>query len=141
MTDPTKIVPNQQSSSQSWIQWHKAMKSRYGLKEANLLFVKAWDKRGGAGSKGSTNELREYMRDNDVKLDTTGLEDVLDTGSSVLDTIGGAFTAGRYISLAIGVIVLGGAAMLIFNIAKQPIKAAGAASNLMPMGKAAKLLK
>src|SRR3989304_7825161 len=121
MTDPTKTIPNRQSSSASWIKWHETMKSRYGKKEANTLFLKAWDKRGGAGSSASTNELREYMKDNDVVLDTTTLESITDTASKGLDGIGDFFTMGKYVAIAVGVIIVGGLGMLIFNIAKQPI--------------------
>jgi len=138
MVNPTKIIPNKQSSSQAWIDWHKSMKNRYGKKQANSLFIKAWDIRGGAGSKGSTNELREYMKGNDVVLDTTAMEDVLDTTSSGLDWIGDSLSMGKYFGIAIGVIVIGGAGMLIYNIAKDPIKAASAASNLHPATKALK---
>jgi hypothetical protein len=141
MADPTKIIPNKNSSSQSWIQWHKAMKSRYGLKMANILFVKAWDKRGGAGSKGSTNELRDYMRENDVKLDTTALEDVIDTTSSGLDAIGGFFTMGKYMTIGLGVIVIGGLGMLVYNLAKSPIKSATAVASLTPARRVGKILK
>lgn len=141
MTDPTKIIPNKQSSSQTWIQWHKAMKSRYGKKEANLLFTKAWDMRGGAGSSASTNELRTYMQENGVKLDTSTMESITDTTYEGLDSVGDFFTMGKYIGIAVGVIVLGGAAMLIFNIAKQPIQSAKAIGSLHPVGKASKMLK
>ena len=141
MANPIQLIPNMQSSSQAWIQWHKAMKSRYGLKEANTLFVKAWDLRGGAGSSASTNELRTYMKDNGVTLDTTSIEDVVDTTQSGLDSLGNMFTMGKYVAIGVGVIVLGGAALLVFNIAKQPIKAASAAANFTPVGRTAKILK
>lgn len=126
MTDPTKIIPNRQSSSQAWEEWHKSMKSRYGRKVANSTFVKAWDLRGGAGSSASTNKLREYMQKNGVTLDTSGLESVVDSAARGWDNVGDFFTMGKYVTIAVGVIVLGGAAMLIFNVAKQPIKAISA---------------
>lgn len=141
MENPTKIIPNKQSSSQSWIQWHKAMKSRYGKKQANALFVKAWDMRAGTGSSASTNELREYMKSNDVVLDTTSFEDVIDTTNTGLDFIGDFFTLGKYMTIGVGVIVVGGLGLLIYNIAKNPIKSASTAANFTPTGRAAKLLK
>jgi len=124
MVNPTKIIPTKASTSQEWIQWHRAMRWRYGLKEANLLFVKAWGLRGGAGTSASTIELREYMNDAGVKLDTTALEDVVDTTSAGLDAVGDFFTVGKYAVLALGVIVIGGLGMLVYNVAKQPLKAA-----------------
>jgi hypothetical protein len=141
MTNPTQLIPNKQSSSQTWIQWHKAMKRRYGKKEANLLFTKAWDMRGGAGSSASTNELRTYMKDNGIKFDTTTMESITDTTYEGLDAVGDFFTMGKYMSIAVGVIVVGGLGMLIFNIAKQPIKSAKAIGSLTPMGRGSKMLK
>ena len=136
MANPTKMIPNKQSASTSWIEWHKAMKSRYGKKEANALFVKAWDQRGGAGTSASTNELREYMKDNDVVLDTTTMENVVDTTSAGLDAIGDVFTVGKYAILAVGVIVIGGLGMLVYNVVKNPERSGKAAASLNPAGRA-----
>lgn len=140
MSNPTQIIPSKASESQKWIVWHKAMKSRYGKKEANILFIKAWEMRGGAGSKASTNELREYMSDNGVALDTTAIEDVVDTTSRGLDAMGDFFTMGKYLAIGLGVIVVGGLGMLVFNIARNPIKSAGAAVKYgTPVGRASML--
>lgn len=141
MANPTQIIPTKVSSSQAWMQWHKAMKGRYGKKEANILFVKAWDLRAGKGTDASTGELREYLKDNDVVLDTTTMEDVTDSVSSGLDFVGDFFTVGKYMTFAVGFIVVGGLAILIFNIVKNPIKSAQAASNFTPAGRTANLLK
>lgn len=141
MENPTRIIPNKQSGSAAWIQWHKALKNRYGKKQANALFVKAWDLRGGAGTTASTVELREYMKDNDVVLDTTTMEDVIDTTNSGLDVIGDIFTMGKYFTIAVGVIVVGGLGVLVYNIVKNPIKSASAAANFTPTGRAVKMLK
>lgn len=141
MENPTKIIPNKQSSSQAWIQWHKALRARYGKKQANALFVKAWDMRAGKGTSASTNELREYMKSYGVVLDTTTMEDVVDTTNSGLDFMGDVFTVGKYMTLAVGLIVVGGLGLLVYNIAKQPLKAASTAANFTPTGRAAKLLK
>lgn len=139
--NPTKIIPTRTSSSQAWIQWHKAMKSRYGKKQANMLFVKAWDVRAGAGTAASTNELREYMKKQGVNIDTTTFESVTDSISSGLDGIGDFFSMGKYFVIGIGVIILGGAGLLVYNLAKNPIKSASAAANLTPIGRTTKLLK
>lgn len=141
MENPTRIIPNKQSGSAAWIQWHKALKNRYGKKQANALFVKAWDLRGGAGTKASTVELRDYMKDNDVVLDTTTMEDIQDITSSGLDVIGDMFTMGKYFTIAVGVIVVGGLGILVYNIVKNPIKSASAAANFTPTGRAVKMLK
>jgi len=141
MENPTKIIPNKQSSSATWIQWHKAMKSRYGKKQANALFVKAWDLRGGAGTPASTIELRDYMRSNDVVLDTTTFEDVIDTTNAGLDAVGDFFTMGKYFTIAVGVIVVGGLGLLVYNVVKNPNKSASMAANFTPAGRTMKMLK
>lgn len=140
MINPTQIIPTRNSSSQSWIQWHKAMKSRYGKKQANFLFVKGWDNRAGAGTNASTNELREYMKQNGVTLDSTTLESVTDSVSSGLDSIGDMFTVGKYLIIGTSVIIVGGLGLLIYNIAKQPIKAASTAASFTPVGRATKFI-
>ena len=139
--NPTKIIPTRTSSSSAWIEWHKTMKSRYGKKQANILFVKAWDKRAGAGTSASTNELREYMKKQEVTLDTSTLESVADTVSSGLDNIGGFFTVGKYFAIGTGIIIVGGLGMLVFNLVKNPNKTASTAANFTPIGRTTKLLK
>lgn len=139
--NPTKIIPTRTSSSSAWIEWHKTMKSRYGKKQANILFVKAWDKRGGAGTSASTNELREYMKNQGVTLDTTTMEGLTDTVSSGLDTIGDIFNVGKYFAIGTGVIVISGLAILVWNVVRNPIKSASTAANFMPAGRALKTLK
>jgi len=141
MADPTRIIPTKTSPSQSWVEWHKAMKNRYGKKQANILFVKAWELRGGAGTSASTNELRTYMADNDVVLDTSTMESITDATLTGFDSIGDLFTIGKYAVITVGVIVVGGLGLLVYNIAKQPFKAVGSVSNLTPIGKATKALK
>lgn len=139
--NPTLIIPTRTSSSQAWIQWHRAMKSRYGKKQANILFVKGWDNRAGAGTAASTNELREYMKSQGVTLDSTTLESVTDSVSSGLDAVGDFFTMGKYFAVGIGGIVLVGGAILVWNLVKNPIKSASVAANFTPIGRTAKLLK
>lgn len=117
-------VPLATSSSTVWMEWHKALKSQFGKKKANELFLMAWDKRAGAGSDASTTALREYLTDNGLEISTTGFEDAADFGSSVGDSLGGIFTGGKYLIIGLGVILVGGLAMTVFNIAKQPVKAA-----------------
>ena len=136
-----ELIPTKQTSSAGWVSWHKALKTRYGLKAANTLFMKAWDLRAGTGSDASTNELRTYMKDNGVIIDTTTLEDVVDSTSSGLDFMGDFFTVGKYMTLAVGLIVVGGLGLLVFNIVESPLKSAGAAANFTPAGRATKLLR
>ncbi len=52
---------------------------------------------------------------------------MVDAGSDVTDFFGDFFTVGKYLGIGMGVILVGGIAMLIFNIAKEPAKAVGTA--------------
>jgi len=117
-------IPNSHSTSATWIEWHKALRREFGKKKANYLFVQAWDKRAGAGSDASTNELREYMKDNGVTLDTTTLEDIGDTAISVKDFFGDIFEYGKIAGLVVGGMVIVSLGMILFNVAKNPVKAA-----------------
>ena len=65
-----------------------------------------------------------------ITVETTSMESATDWGSSVADFYGGQLTMLKYVGYAVLVIVIGGAGMLIFNVAKDPIKAAGTAAKL-----------
>jgi len=123
-------IPNVHSTSSSWIEWHKALRKSFGKKKANYLFVQAWDVRAGKGSNASTNELREYMKDNGVVLDTTTLEDITDTVSSVTDFFGDIFKYGKIAGIVVGVMILASMGMILFNLSKNPIKTAETVMNL-----------
>ncbi len=53
--DPTKPTstpdydewfPDSWWTAQDWVTWHKALKAKYGLDEANARFINAWQKQG-----------------------------------------------------------------------------------------------
>lgn len=123
-------IPNTHSSSTAWIEWHKSLRKEFGKKKANYLFVQAWDIRAGKGSDASTNELREYMKDNGVILDTTTLEDITDTASNITDFFGDIFQYGKIAGLVVGGMVLVSVGMILYNVAKNPIKAMETAASL-----------
>lgn len=126
------LMPKATSGSDEWQQWHIQLKKRFGKKSANMIFVKAWEARAGKNSAASSDELRAYMRDQGVDLDTTVLQDVIDSTSGITDFFGDVIKAGAITGYAITGIVVVGLAMLVFNIAKQPLEAAKIASNFMP---------
>ena len=128
-------TPKNRSESQAWIEWHKAMKSRLGKKTANAIFVKFWQQRAGKGSEASTVELRNYMEKQGVKLDTTAMEDFADISDSVTSGIGGFFSFAKYTGIALGVIIIGGLAMVVYNIGKEPVKAVNTAMKVKTGGR------
>ena len=132
--NPTN-VPSKRSTAAEWINWHKALKSNFGKKVANDLFLKAWRVRGGKGSDANTNELRSYLEKNGIVIDRNLVASITDTAYDLGDSIADTFKIGKYATIVIGVIVVGSVGLLLFNIARQPIAAAGAAAKLTPAGR------
>jgi hypothetical protein len=124
--DPAQIIPQSNSDSEQWMQWHKSLKSNFGKQTANSLWVKAWKKRGNPTA--STNALRAYLNKNGIQLNTSKWDDIVDTGVGAADFIGSFFKAGQWMTLGVGVIVVGGLGMIIFNLAKSPAESIGLAA-------------
>lgn len=123
-------VPNKKSTALEWITWHTALKRSYGKKSANYIFSKAWNKRGGVNASANTSELRDYLKKNGIEIDKNFTATITDSAGDVLDGIGDLFGVGKIFGIALGVIVIGGAGLLIYNIAKNPVGAANAAAKL-----------
>lgn len=123
-------VPNKKSNALTWITWHEAMKSSFGKKNANYLFSRAWNKRGGVSSVANTSDLREYLKKNGISIDKDWTASIIDTTGDFTDFFGDIFNVGKYAGIAFTVILVAGVGMLVYNVAKDPIKAAGAAAKL-----------
>lgn len=115
-------MPTKASSGATWKEWHILLKKTLGKKNANITWIKAWDLRGGKNSSASTSELREYMKSQGVELDKTTIQSISDFGGDVMDFFGGAFNVGKWIFLIVVGIVVGGLALLIWGLLKNPIK-------------------
>jgi hypothetical protein len=116
--DVVNSIPTYNATVLDWIEWHKGLKSNFGKKMANSLFLKAWKIRG--SSKLNTGDLRSYLNSQGIKLDTNAWDKLVDISGDVSDSIGAAFQGGRIISLTLGVILVGGLGLFIFNIARKP---------------------
>ena len=126
--DPSTIIPTAQSQGSDWVNWHKALKAKFGKKQANTLFVKAWNKR--KGSSASTVALRDYLKGQGINVEKSIFESTQDAGSSVLDTFSDVFKFGKVatmVAVSSGVLLT---IFLIYNIAKDPSKTIGAVSKL-----------
>lgn len=121
--DPTKTIPTSSSKAEEWIEWHKELKSNFGRKQANALFVKAWKLRGNNSI--TTNEMRTYLTKNGINLEKSTLDAIVDKSVSIGDFLGDGFMVGKYVGIGLAVVLVGGIAMLVFNIAKSPAKAIG----------------
>jgi hypothetical protein len=122
--DPT-IVPQRGDTADVWKNWHEALKSNFGKKVANQLFVQAWKVRGSTSV--STNSLREYLKKNGIEISTTAFQDIADKGSDITNFFGDIFNVGKYAGIAIGVILIGTTGYALYNIAKNPASSAGTA--------------
>jgi len=115
MIDVINTIPVQSSQSADWIEWHKALKKRFGKLQANQLWLKAWGFRG--TSKSNTGELRSYMKDNGVTLDTNILGKAKDIQNSIFDTVADTLKVSS--GLAIGIIAISvlGVGFIVYKIA------------------------
>jgi len=138
-TDPTKTIPSRKSSAQDWIQWHKDLKDNTGKKLARSTASYVWKKRGGNDAVNAP--MKEYFADQGIMIERTGLASILDTKDSLVDNIGSIFNVGKSTVYAITGIAVVGLGMIVFNVARNPIKAAQAASAFTPAGRAAGAIK
>jgi len=119
-------IPSMNSKFEDWIQWHKNLKAQFGKKLANSEWIKGWKIRG--SSSANKTGLREYLADEGIQIDESAWDEVMDLGVGVTDFFGDVFSVGKYVTLGIVVIVVGGLAMLVFNIAKNPAENVGLAT-------------
>jgi hypothetical protein len=126
MKDPILNEPSVKSNCSEWIQWHKDLKSVFGKKTANSIFIAFWKKRGSTSA--NTNELRTYAKDQGFSIVGGTLSGVVDSAYDVFDSFGDIFKVGKIATISIIIIVIGGLGMLIFNVARKPTAAISAAS-------------
>jgi len=125
MTDAISTIPTQSSKSEDWINWHKNMAKRYSRNDANNLFLKAWKLRGSTAA--NTLDLRNYLKSQGITISESAWDKVVDAGGGVMDFAGNLLNVGKYTGIAIGVIVIGGLGMMVYHIAKDPMKSVGTA--------------
>ena len=122
---PLTNIPNKNSQASAWIEWHKTLKDNFGRKQANALFIKAWQRQGDTFT-ANTHELREYLSKNGINIEKNIASAVFDSGADVFDSIGDFMQVGKYVVIALGVITIGGLALAVYNIAKNPVGTIGA---------------
>jgi hypothetical protein len=117
--------PSIKSDDAQWIQWHKDLKGLFGKKTANSVFLAFWKKRGSSAA--NTHDLRNYAESQGFKVEASTIAGVIDGAYDVVDGIGDFFKIGKIVTISVLVILVGGIGMLVFNIAKEPVKAISAA--------------
>ena len=119
-------IPPFDAQAEQWIQFHKDLKSNFGKKVANSTWVKAWGIRG--TGKANTGDLRDYLADNNITINTSKWDAVVDAGSDVTDYFGDLFQVSKYVGIGFAIILVGGVGMLVYNIAKKPAESIGLAA-------------
>jgi hypothetical protein len=107
-------IPQLNSSSAEWIEWHKNLKSRYGKSTANSMWLKAWRFRGTANA--NSNELRTYMSGNGVKIDSSFFNKVVDVGDNVIDKVGGILKIGQVGTIVVGSALIIGIGYILYTV-------------------------
>ena len=123
--DPALNIPNQQSAGSQWIEWHKELKAYFGIRQANALWLKNWHKQGNTFN-ANTAELRDYLSNNGIKIEGNIFSDAYDLAMTPFDAIADFLKIGKYAAIGVGVIILGGLALTVYNIAKKPNATIGA---------------
>ena len=119
--DPSKTIPTASSKAENWIQWHKDLKSMFGKKKANSLWLYAWAKRGGIKSPANTPVLRDYMDSQGVDITTTSLGELTDSIGNVLDFGFGVSKVVVIASLSVVGLILVGILVKLFRNPNQQL--------------------
>jgi len=114
-------IPTNSSSDVVWISWYDALRKTFGRKKANALFTANWDAQNGFTSDANTSDLRSHLKDKGgIEIAGSTLGEVKDKLIGVGDFFGDAFSIGRYFGIALGVIVVGGLGLFVYNVARKP---------------------
>ena len=114
-------IPTRNQSDVVWIAWYDALRKQFGRKKANALYSANWDAQNGSNSDANTRDLREHLK-NKGKLEISGgfTGELKDKVFDVGNFFGDYLTVGKYLGIALGVIVVGGLGLFIYNIARKP---------------------
>ena len=128
--DPLYTMPDEKSNTDDWINFYRALKSKYGEKAATFAFVKRWGLRRG------DVDITEIEKGTGLKLSKTFIEGVESKAEGVVDTMGGFFntlgTGGKivfYSSIGISILLVGGLVIRLITLsAADAGKVAGTAA-------------
>lgn len=128
-------IPTRNQSDVVWIAWYDALRKQFGRKKANALYSANWDAQNGSNSDANTRDLREHLK-NKGKLEISGgfTGELKDKVFDVGNFFGDYLTVGKYLGIALGVIVVGGLGLFIYNIARKPETAVRVGSAIATRG-------
>lgn len=122
--NPVLSVPRfGETQAQVWAEWYKELRSNFGRKIANQLFVKAWSTRGTSAA--NQPYLRDELAKGGLTIDTSVWDDVVDKGGDVVDYVGDIFNMSKYTALVLLIILLGGVGLIVWNVSRKPAETAG----------------
>ncbi len=118
LLSPVDNIPTRQANGADWTEWHKLLRTRYGKRTANTLFLEAWAKRGCSGfsCKANTQELREYLSQNGIKVQTDIFEYYADKLDDLDDFFATTFSVAKWTGIGIAVFVMVIIAYVIWKI-------------------------
>lgn len=120
------------STATDWEGWYKTLKRNLPNSDAKALWTKAWSKRG--DKTGFDAGFRQRMKDEGIIVQTNTIGALSDAGKDVKDFFGSNIKIAQYAGVAVLIIIVGGAGLMIYNIAKNPIAAAKAGADLAASG-------
>ncbi|SDM68995.1 hypothetical protein SAMN05421823_11965 [Catalinimonas alkaloidigena] len=136
LINPTQSVPSTASTAAAWIEWHKALRARYGKPTANQLFLEAWQKRQKAGFLGlndaNTVELRDYLKKEGITLENGALDFTEDLMDTVEGWLSFGSNLGKFLTLAVVVVLLLLLVPLALQIGRNPKLILDAAKTFRP---------
>ncbi len=117
-------LPSVNASDVQWIAWYEVMRPEVGKKNANMLFLKAWNQRkneGLLGSKANTQSLRSFLEDQGINMAPDGiLAYPIAAIDAVEGFVEGAFGIGKWSFIIVFVLLFIIVAVFLFNIARNP---------------------
>jgi len=114
-------IPINSSSDSVWITWYDNLRKQFGKKKANALFTANWDAQNGFSSNANTSDLRSHLeKKGGIEISGGFLGETKDKVLDVGNFFGDYFTVGKYLGLALGVIVVGGLGLFVYNVARKP---------------------
>ncbi|OJJ23276.1 hypothetical protein BKI52_02660 [marine bacterium AO1-C] len=117
MADTITNMPHVDSSDNQWINWHKAMRARYGKEAANTRFIQLWQDRG--SSEANTRALRQYAESQDLSISGNFFEGIGDNISKTWNGLGSGFSSIGSFALIGAFIVLAIIGFVIYKAMKE----------------------
>ncbi len=119
-----EYLPSVNSTDAQWVSWYEILRDEVGKKNANNLFLRAWEQRkneGLLGSKANTSYLRNFLSEKGIELFPDG---VLAYPVAAIDSLEGfaegVFGFGKTTFIIIFSILILVLAVFLFNIARNP---------------------